>query len=317
MPLNISFDLEEDKALNKGHVHRALSLLHYPSVTARFDSRYPPPGDAGGIKATAVLNDTENSTVYLAHFTGKFDCGEIVLKVGESLDDIGTEAACYEDMAHLQGSSIPRFYGVFRVETKSGGYLPGLVLERFGESLQQFFDTLERGVRARILDHLVKIHKAGFILNDLEERNVLYDGSDIRLIDFKHALPHEPECHTTYDFLNAPERLTDHERDTMMCYDMYSAACEMDFWESSEVVIHGINYVDDETLPSDQAVIDALKPHRLCETYPLHLYTLLPVFYRIVHKEMEAGKSVKDVQDDMDALMDQAERECAAELSAA
>ena len=75
-----------------------------------------------------------------------------------------------------------------------------------------------------------KIHKAGVLLDDLGSGNILFDGEDIRIIDFTSTLPHQ--CTSKYDYLNAPEVVDENEVvPAMKCRNLYSLASEMGFWK--------------------------------------------------------------------------------------
>ncbi|KAK7027334.1 hypothetical protein VNI00_015297 [Paramarasmius palmivorus] len=302
MTIQITFELDDTKARNR--LHRARTALRYPSPIAQFNRRYPVPDSASIIRVTDILSDTKRSTVYLAHITDKHGKRQVVLKVGDVLNSLGTEADCYNDMKHLQGSVVPHFYGLFRAERNTGGYLAGIVLEQFGEPVREMFDDLERSIKARILDHLFKIHKAGILPFDFEERNVLIDGNELRVIDFEDIGAHK--CSATYDFLNAGEELEYHEMYTI-CHDILKIALEMGFWISPTVRINDFDYKA-KNLPTDQAIIKALTPQQLIDKYSRRQsITLVKVYYQKVYEELQAGRTVPELEGEMERLMKEAE----------
>jgi len=79
--------------------------------------------------------------------------------------------------------------------------------------------------RAKILNKVVQVHKAGYQLRDFAERNVLKMGDDYRLIDLEHTGKHKC-CSADYDFSQAED-----EEPLGLCRELgITSADDMDFW---------------------------------------------------------------------------------------
>ncbi|GJE90087.1 hypothetical protein PsYK624_062100 [Phanerochaete sordida] len=148
--------------------------------------------------ATQRISDGD-SRVY----RGKLDLSpnepiEVVCKIAfnEDSDRLEDEAELYtHKMKHLQGTTIPRFYGLF-----SGTYINMLgktrairciILEAWGASMT----TLKRVPMSRritIAEAVLRIHAAGVQHNDLRLANILIsaDKSEVRIVDFDDASEH-------------------------------------------------------------------------------------------------------------------------------
>jgi hypothetical protein len=104
------------------------------------------------IVITETLSARRRSTVYGGHLCDKeggawLEDGkqaDIVVKMG-SMKAITTEARRYHEMRHLQGSVLPRMYGLLKAAEGDRKRRMGLlVLERFGTSLRVPLKILER-----------------------------------------------------------------------------------------------------------------------------------------------------------------------------
>ncbi|KAK7014455.1 hypothetical protein VNI00_010764 [Paramarasmius palmivorus] len=301
MFLDITFGLF--RAEDQRH-HRACMLSGYPNVSASLDhhesSQY-----VVSIQATHIISNTKGSTVYAGQFTGEKGNEDTVLKIHDTIEEAEAEARHYNEMKGLQGSVIPRFYGLFRGKTWSGGCVAGIILERFGEPVDKLLVDLERGTKAHILDHMDKIHKAGLAPDDVGSGNVLLYGKDIRIIDFTKTDPHK--CLSTYRYLNAPEIVEKKElRPARMCRNLPMPKFIASI---AKVVINGVSYPT-QGMPTDPEVIKMLNPERFFTVYNgYQLITLLKVYYRNVYKELESGRSAEELQKDMEQLMKEAEDE--------
>ena len=122
------------------YYHTASQLQNYPKCSLRPHAKYPfelPPQE---IRVIRSLYDSCDTTVYLGRCKDKT---EVALKFTD-VKDIEAEAGVYDAMAHIQGSVIPKLYGLFYGKTTSGTCVACLVLERFGDSLEIPFDKLEK-----------------------------------------------------------------------------------------------------------------------------------------------------------------------------
>ncbi|KAF9010255.1 hypothetical protein BDQ17DRAFT_1226862, partial [Cyathus striatus] len=97
--------------------------------------------------------------------------------------DLVEEADAYTGaLKPVQGSAVPRCYGLYVGEGDEGQTIACLMLEYWGESLRQ---------RMQILNRVGEIHKQGLVLGDFAERNILEKNGDIRIIDFDMTTPHK------------------------------------------------------------------------------------------------------------------------------
>ncbi|KAL0959512.1 hypothetical protein HGRIS_011222 [Hohenbuehelia grisea] len=123
----------------------------------------------------------------------------------------------------LQGAAVPRCYGLYGGQGEVGQTIACLILENWGECLQQPFHTLPLSlrcgtsflaswtlpdhaceVRLRVLDCLGAIHRRGLWHGDFAERNVLERDGDIRIIDFDDARAHACACSMNFRPGSAP-----------------------------------------------------------------------------------------------------------------
>jgi len=95
------------------------------------------------------------------------------------------EGRIYRDaLQTLQGTTIPRCFGLFLGMGEEGQSIACLVLEYWGECLRQPFQFLPLNLKIQILEGLASIHREGLLHGDFAERNVLLHDGDIRIIDF-------------------------------------------------------------------------------------------------------------------------------------
>ncbi|GJE90082.1 serine/threonine protein kinase [Phanerochaete sordida] len=123
---------------------------------------------------------------------------EVVCKIvlNEDSDRLEDEARLYtERMKHLQGTTVPRFYGLF-----SGTYVnPAgrtraircIIVEEWGSSMSKI-THLPMSLRITIIEAVLRIHAAGVKHNDLRFPNILIseDKSEVRIVDFDNASEH-------------------------------------------------------------------------------------------------------------------------------
>ncbi|KAK7015913.1 hypothetical protein VNI00_018999 [Paramarasmius palmivorus] len=305
MPLGITFKLAEDSLYHRAHL-----FSHYPLVHPRFNSNYPTPQGVDAIEVTVNISiHTDTSTVYAGKLIRGQNTDDIVIKIRDTVGEAEAEALCYEQLKGLQGSTIPRFYGLFRAKGRSGGHLAGILLERFGKPVDRLLEDLGHETKAQILHHVHRIHKAGIALDELEPRHVLSDGNNLRIIDFTNVWPHT--CRSTYDYLTAPQVVAGLQElaPARNCPNLYSCAFEMGFWIIPKVTINDFPY-NAKGMPTDPHIIKLLHPGHFFDTYNNHqLITLLKIYYQKVHKKMESGVPVEVLQNNMDELMKEAEEE--------
>ena len=87
--------------------------------------------------------------------------------------------------------------------------------------------------RAKILNKLAELHRAGIHHLDFAERNVVKKNGDYRIIDLRHIVEHESECCWTYDFEeHIGDRAPDAEDPCAQCHIIAHQARLMRFWET-------------------------------------------------------------------------------------
>jgi hypothetical protein len=146
-------------------------------------------------------------------FRGQFGGRPIVAKIcsDRAKSPLPDEYAVYQTLRDLQGSAIPRCYGLLRV----GDFADMLLLEDCGKSLHSYDEltphqrsvpclhhvcTLLNNPRACLLSHVCKIHCRNVCHQDLEPRNIVMSTSGhLRVVDFElsdrfhKCVPHD--CH--------------------------------------------------------------------------------------------------------------------------
>ncbi|KAJ7632723.1 hypothetical protein FB45DRAFT_913289 [Roridomyces roridus] len=101
------------------------------------------------------------------------------------IDALKEESRVYSGALHsLQGSVIPRCFGLYVGVGEEDQQIGCLVLEHFGECIQQPFSFLPLDLKIRIMDSIASIHRQGLLHGDFAERNVLVQDGDVRIIDF-------------------------------------------------------------------------------------------------------------------------------------
>ncbi|KAF5371350.1 hypothetical protein D9615_009702 [Tricholomella constricta] len=109
--------------------------------------------------------------------------------------DLTEEAEVYKGaLESLQGTAVPRCYGLYNGYGVDGEPIACLMLEYWGECIHQPFEHLPLNVRIRILQRLGDIHKQGLVHGDFAERNVLELDGDVRIIDFDQTENHRCDC---------------------------------------------------------------------------------------------------------------------------
>lgn len=176
----------------------------------------------------------------------------VVLKFPNPSGRLEVEERAYERMADLQGSVIPRFYGLWRGRSISGYATACMILECFGDYLKTPYRLLppeDRCVthiytrsnmlncvncRAQILSKLQTIHERGLSHPEIYEGIVLKLGNDFRLFKFHEYEKHE--CRHSYDFLKPDATLLSSENDphSTACPVIFTAADDMRFWTDGE-----------------------------------------------------------------------------------
>ncbi|KAF9019670.1 hypothetical protein BDZ89DRAFT_309036 [Hymenopellis radicata] len=218
---------------------------------------------------------------------------DVAFKFGE-VGRVRFEAEQYARMARLQGTAIPRLFGLAFAKTKRGGYYACLMTERFGSSLDCALISLARSEKAIILSHLQAVHDTGLLHANFRERNVLQRGEDFRLVDFDQMR----ESHTCSvpderpDFYDMPDVFTDEARQTICRYVRIHAR-NMDFWDEGTVVVGGYLF-QKEGLPSGR-IMDDVFPRIYFRRYKGDdLNDLLCHYFKHVQTLLERGEC--DVQ---------------------
>ncbi|KAJ7172369.1 hypothetical protein C8R46DRAFT_1085709 [Mycena filopes] len=116
------------------------------------------------------------------------------------VDDLEEEGRVYcEALQTLQGTAVPRCFGMYTGMGEEGQPIACLVLEFWGECLQQPFQVLPLQLKMQILERVGAIHREGLLHGDFAERNVLLHDGDIRIIDFDQTEAGH-DCHCQMNF---------------------------------------------------------------------------------------------------------------------
>lgn len=166
-------------------------------------------------------------------------------------DTLLMEAGVYDELADIQGTVIPKLYGLFFGETDKGKETACIIMQYAGEELEELLEDLPKPdqsvypistrqatsntavdvYRGEILSHLAAVHACGLHLPDFAERNILKaDNGSYRLIDFEDVKDHD--CRWTLDFRNPGEYDTFDVDQRMGCGILWNIASDMQFWNT-------------------------------------------------------------------------------------
>ena len=100
------------------------------------------------------------------------------VRAREIAEELENEANLYERLSDLQGKAIPRllWYG-----EAASGMAKVLITEYAGEALPEH---PTRKQRKEALKMLRSLHKAGVLHGDIEKRNFVRLGDEVRILDF-------------------------------------------------------------------------------------------------------------------------------------
>lgn len=109
-----------------------------------------------------------DSPVFMAWATMGSEVQAVALKFAlrdDFVDDLRKEAVTYSSVLEpLQGTVVPRFYGLYTGFDGDGQAVACLMLERYGECLQHHFEELSLDTRCFVKKILVKTIVIKFIL---------------------------------------------------------------------------------------------------------------------------------------------------------
>ncbi|KAF8059805.1 hypothetical protein FPV67DRAFT_1424439 [Lyophyllum atratum] len=190
----------------------------------------PPSASSYRIKKVTEIYEGDSTTIYRASLLGHLEPPgprNIVLKTDVNTryprpSNFTQEASRSEkDLQHLQGTYIPRCYGLFQA-TIYNKLVSVLLLENCGESV----DFRDESLSIEIYRLFTELHVHGFAHHDVDGRNVVknQDGRFI-LIDLSHSRPHKCEVRLHVLIGNFAPRRSD-----FGCQELYDLATELDFW---------------------------------------------------------------------------------------
>ncbi|THH19706.1 hypothetical protein EUX98_g8718 [Antrodiella citrinella] len=277
--------------------HLASQLDNFPTCQVRPSHNYPFLLSPQEIEVTETLYSSERTAVYAA--TCK-DGTELALKF-TNLHDIAVESGVYDTLQELQGSVLPKLYGVFMGKDEEGGLVPCLVLERFGNRLECPFHELPKPEKAKLLNKVVTAHHAGLFHLDFAERNILVKDGDYRIIDLVHVEPHDPPCTWSYDF---EEHLEDEEVDdmgpTVQCRSLKSWAEHMEFWDHGVVLVcRTLLIPKSDKLPPQHIMDHLITPIGVgmnTEYYSKDRKEIAVEYYTMIWEEMQSGMTLDEVE---------------------
>ena len=134
------FILDFDPLLHLPYRHLASYLKAFPAPELRPGKTYPFYLSPQTVRVAQILHHSDNSAVYLGVCE---DSLELAIKFTRSYDDILAEAAVYDSLTAIQGTLIPRLYGVLYSRGTRGNPVLCLVLERFGDRVAGEFKDME------------------------------------------------------------------------------------------------------------------------------------------------------------------------------
>ncbi|KII90557.1 hypothetical protein PLICRDRAFT_39132 [Plicaturopsis crispa FD-325 SS-3] len=147
-----------------------------------------------------LLHRGATSTIYraVASTQGADNDTEAVLKTVRHRDETDADAASlireyqwYQNqLRSLQGTVIPRCYGVFRGEYH-GLWITSLVLQYCGQPRESPFNLTEKAYNVQTIDNLLEIHDCGVCHRDFSERHILDNDGQPFVVDFRHAELHD------------------------------------------------------------------------------------------------------------------------------
>ncbi|THH18399.1 hypothetical protein EUX98_g8967 [Antrodiella citrinella] len=251
------------------------------------------------IRIVNILYSGPRTSVYLGLCE---DEREVALKFTDP-HAVLVEAGAYDSLVAIQGSVLPKLYGVLHGEDWRGDKMSCLVLERFGEQLDCGFLDLRKSEKAKILNKLAEAHRAGLHHLDFAERNVLVKGGDYRIIDLGHAKPHNPPCQWTYDFLEHVEcddvNITD---PSVRCSVLKSWADEMEFWDHGKLLLCRTMLVPKSDKLPPQAIINCLNTAIGIDVKNHYVFKdkrqIAIRYFEYIQKQLQNGRSLEQLKKD-------------------
>ncbi|KAF8212126.1 hypothetical protein K438DRAFT_1806008, partial [Mycena galopus ATCC 62051] len=142
------------------------------------------------------------------------------------------ETRIYYALQTLQGTAIPRCFGIYTGTGEEGQKIACLVLEYWGECLELPFEPFPRikvRVSIKVLERLGAIHQQGLLHGDFAERNVLLHEGDVRIIDFDGALSgHDCQCKMNF---RPGEKLP--ELEEFGCDQLWEIGSYLKIWDTT------------------------------------------------------------------------------------
>ncbi|TCD69452.1 hypothetical protein EIP91_007578 [Steccherinum ochraceum] len=252
-PSRQAYDLDfEDHVKAPGH-HIAEILDDYPTILLQSDLVHPCLLEPQIIRMTGLLSEwSPDLSLQRAVYSGvaKKDGQdiEVAVKFVASIEEAKMEVANYGHLEALQGTVIPRLYGMlFGYEKNSDEEVACLVLERFGSKLRLDFHQMDMVSRGEALNRLVDIHRAGFSHCDFARRNVVTKDGQYRIVDLADVTPHEGVCQWTFDFVENAGRVLPYSEQRALrgvCPIIFAAASEALYWSAGRLVLGGMYGVE-------------------------------------------------------------------------
>ncbi|TCD69453.1 hypothetical protein EIP91_007579 [Steccherinum ochraceum] len=276
------------------HRHHASFLKNYPTCGFWAAKGYPFHLESQPIQVKGILYCGDKSTVYLAECEGGM---ELALKFA-SEDDVLREAAAYDALEPIQGTVIPRLYGMLYARRPDKRRVFCLVMERFGNRVTSSFRDLPRPELAKVLNKLAEAHRGGLYHLDFAERNVVEKDGDYRLIDLRHAKPHSG-CGWTYDFEKNIEDCTVDDADpSIQCHGLKAQADELEFWDYGYVHLCKFYSVPKSDKLPPQKVVDQLHTClgiSMTNYLSDHRRELAIKYFEEIKRRMDAGQTVEEL----------------------
>ncbi|KAF9268274.1 hypothetical protein L218DRAFT_954636 [Marasmius fiardii PR-910] len=180
-----------------------------------------------------LIHTKYSSTVYSGRLELKENSEKcsVAVKFGK-LRALLKETDNYAELAELQGTSIPIFYGLFVDPKAAGRGTACIVLEYCGAPLPCMIEQLTTDDKASILNHLFQIHRKGMLHLDVHKGNVLQKAKKTyRIIDLgRMQRGYKCNCDGDCDFRNHPNRLSA-EVLSKLCWYLVNSALDLVFYD--------------------------------------------------------------------------------------
>ncbi|KAJ3572018.1 hypothetical protein NP233_g3363 [Leucocoprinus birnbaumii] len=204
-----------------------------------------PTSSAASESALIVTNVSEiHSSDHTSVFKAKLDLPnadeliDVVLKItkigGPRNDALWREYQRYEDLVKLQGTFIPRCYGLFQAslaeesdDEEDSDVVSCLVLEYDGEASAVELNKNPKEFNLSVIKVLEALHDAGFTHGSIHPSNILNKQGQPVLIDLEFV----KSDHKCGRVASVTDSGLENKTGDFGCSEIYNAARKMDLWK--------------------------------------------------------------------------------------